>query len=61
MPVDALVLGFVAGGAMILAIVALQSASRGRALDTIADLLDGVAGNDPDADRAGEAAGRWTA
>ena len=36
MPVDALVLGFIAAGAVFLAIVAAQSISRGRDLESIA-------------------------
>ncbi|MCI0346590.1 MAG: PAS domain-containing protein, partial [Chloroflexi bacterium] len=49
MPVDALVLGFIAAGALILALVAAQSLARGRALDSIADLADSPSAGDPDA------------
>ena len=47
-PVDALVLGFIAIGALILALVAGQSMARGRALDAIADLAGAPEDDDPE-------------
>lgn len=48
MPVDALVLGFIAAGAVLLALIAGQSIARGRALDSIADLISDAGARDPD-------------